>query len=265
MLNSDSIIGSWLAVAAVALVLGGAMVALIEIGRGLALRRFGREPDGQQAGVSTVDGAVFALFGLLIAFTFSGAGQRFDWRRALVTEEANAIGTAWLRLELLPSAAQPGLRTLFRSYLDSRLETYRKLPDAAAAYRELARSVQLQGQIWTQAVSAVREAPTPIAGMLLLPALNQMIDITTTRTVAAQMHPPSVVFFMLVALALVSALLAGYGMARGGQRSWVHVLAFAGIIATTVYVIVDMEYPRFGMIRVDAVDQVLKDLRQSMN
>ena len=224
-----------------------------------------REPGGQPSGVSAVDGAVFALFGLLIAFTFSGAGSRFDARRALVTEEANAIGTAWLRLDLLPPGAQPELRALFRTYLDSRLETYRKLPDVAAAQQELARSTELQGQIWTQAVSAMRESSTTIAGMLLLPALNQMIDITTTRTMATLMHPPLVVFFMLGALALVSALLAGYGMAAGGQRSWVHVISFAAVIAATVYVIVDMEYPRFGMIRVDAVDQVLRDLRHSMN
>ena len=261
---TDWIMGSWMSLAAVALLLGVGMVALIEAGRYLALRRMRREPGGSQAGVSAVDGAVFALFGLLIAFTFSGAGSRFDARRALVTEEANSIGTAWLRLDLLPPAAQPGLRALFRLYLDSRLEAYRKLPDVAAANQELARSTELQRQIWTQAVSAARESSTTTAGMLLLPALNQMIDITTTRAMATLMHPPVVVFLMLGTLALMSALLAGHGMASAGQRSWVHVLGFAIIIAATVYVIVDMEYPRFGMIRVDAADQVLRDLRQSM-
>ena len=261
----NSVIDNWMSLAAPAVLLGVGMVALIEVGRQLGLRRIRRTPAGQQSGVGAVEGAVFALFGLLIAFTFSGAGSRFDARRALVTEEANAIGTAWLRLELLPASAQPDLRALFRNYLDSRLETYRLLPDVAAARQELTRSVELQGQIWKQAVAAVRESSTTMAGMLLLPALNQMIDITTTRTMATQMHPPTVVFLMLGALALMSALLAGHGMASGRERSWVHVLCFATIIAATVYVIVDMEYPRFGMIRVDAVDQVLKDLRQSMN
>ena len=251
----DAVINSWMSLAALAVLFGVGMVALIEGGRHLALRRMRREPGGQQSGVSSVDGAVFALFGLLIAFTFSGAGSRFDARRALVTEEANSIGTAWLRLDLLPPAAQPGLRALFRTYLDSRLETYRKLPDVAAADQELARSVELQGQIWTQAVSAVRESSATTAGMLLLPALNQMIDITTTRVMATRMHPPVVVFLMLGALALMSALLAGHGMASAGQRSWVHVLGFAIIIAATVYVIVDMGIP-LQDVRVDAVDQV---------
>ena len=253
---------SWISFVAVALLLGVAIVGCIELGRSLGRRR---RTAGQAPGVGAMEGAVFALLGLLIAFTFSGAASRFDQRRMLVTEEANDIGTAWLRLDLLPADAQPALRELFRKYLDSRLATYRVLPDLAAAERELARSAQLQTQIWTQAVAATRRSESPVASMLLLPALNAMIDITTTRTMASRMHPPLIVFLMLGALALASALLAGHGMAEPATRNWMHVIGFAAIVAGTVYVIVDMEYPRIGLIRVDAVDQVLTDLRRSMD
>jgi hypothetical protein len=82
-----------------------------------------------------VEGSVFGLLGLLVAFTFSGASSRFDTRRHLIVEETNAIGTAYLRLDVLPSTVQPALRDSFRRYLDSRLAIYRKLPDAAAAKR----------------------------------------------------------------------------------------------------------------------------------
>jgi hypothetical protein len=200
---------------------------------------------------------------LLIAFTFSGAASRFDARRHLVVEEANAIGTAYLRLDLLPARAQPTLRESFRRYVEARLEVYRKLPDIAAAKRELENATKIQGLIWSQAVAACQEAPQP-ATMLLLPALNAMIDITTTRTVATRMHPPAVIFILLSVLALASSLLAGYSMAGGQARGWVHMLAFASIMAVTVYVIIDLEYPRLGLIRVDAIDQVLVELRESM-
>lgn len=83
-----------------------------------------------------MEGAVFALLGLLIAFTFSGAATRFDTRRQLIIEETSDIGTAYLRLDLLPVEAQPGLREKFREYVDARLEVYRKLPDIAAAKKE---------------------------------------------------------------------------------------------------------------------------------
>jgi hypothetical protein len=247
---------------AAALFLG--MLLLLELGRRIGTRRLARDTEGARAGLGAVEGAVFGLLGLLIAFTFSGAAARFDTRRQLVVEETNAIGTAYLRVDLLPADAQPALRETFRRYVDSRLDVYAKLPDIEAAKKELARSNEVQGELWTQAVAACRKFNSQPATMLLVPAMNQMIDIATTRTMAAQMHPPTIIFVMLAALALVSALLAGYGMAGGKSRSWIHMLGFAAIMALTVYVILDIEYPRLGSIRVDAFDQALVDLRQSM-
>ncbi|MBS1222559.1 MAG: hypothetical protein H6R23_2179 [Proteobacteria bacterium] len=245
------------------------MLLFLDIGRRIGGRRRAQDPEGAGAGTGAVDGAVFALLGLLVAFTFSGAAARFDTRRALIVEEANAIGTAYLRLDVVPASAQPALRDLFRRYVDSRLETYRKfrkLSDLDAAKAELAQSAKLQADIWNQAVAAGRlEGAPPAAAMLLLPALNQMIDITTTRTMAGQIHPPMVIFLMLFGLALASALLAGYGMAGGKSRDWLHMLAFAAVLALAIYVIIDIEYPRLGLIRVDAFDQVLVEVRASMN
>jgi hypothetical protein len=105
----------------VALGLFVGMLLFLEIGRRFGSRRLKEDAGGTGEGVTTVDGAVFALLGLLIAFTFSGASARFDHRRELIVEEANAVGTAYLRLDLLPAAAQPPLRESFRRYLDSRL------------------------------------------------------------------------------------------------------------------------------------------------
>jgi hypothetical protein len=240
------------------------MLVLLDVGRRIGRRQRARDPEGAVAGVGAVDGAVFALLGLLVAFTFSGAASRFDVRRQLIVEEANAIGTAYLRLDLLAPDAQLPLRDKFRRYVDARLEAYQKLPDVSAAYEALARATQLQQEIWSESVAASRTAPSAAAAMLLLPALNAMFDITTTRTMATRMHPPVIIFAMLVGLALASALLAGYGMAAGRSRSWVHTIGFAAAMAVAVYVIVDIEFPRLGFIRVDAFDQVLDDVRASM-
>jgi hypothetical protein len=242
------------------------MLLFLEIGRRIAVRRMKQDSGTAGEGVGAVDGAVFALLGLLIAFTFSGASSRFDTRRQLIVEETNDIGTAYLRLDLLPADAQPALRENFRRYLDARIDVYRKLPDLAAAKEHLAKANELQTQIWRQAVAASRaEGALPAAPVLLLPALNAMIDITTTRTMATLMHPPAVVFVMLFGLALAASLLAGYGMTGSKVRSWLHMLGFALVMAFAVYVILDLEYPRLGLIRVDAFDQALVDLRKSMN
>src|SRR5215475_7969280 len=93
------------------------MLLLLEVGRRIGLRRIAEEAEGARAGVTAVEGAVFGLLGLLIAFTFSGAASRFDTRRQLIVEETNAIGNAYLRLDLLPTDTQPALRDSFRRYL----------------------------------------------------------------------------------------------------------------------------------------------------
>jgi len=239
------------------------MIALLEWGRRLGRRHQGKDEERARAGLGAVEGAVFALMGLLVAFTFSGAASRFDARRQLIVEEANSIGTAWLRLDLLPPAAQPELRDLFRRYVDLRLAVYEKLPDLEAALADLDKANALQGVIWSNAVAASQQSPTPLAAQLI-PALNQMFDIAATRTASARMHPPPIIFVLLGVLALMSSLLAGYAMAGGKTRSWIHLIGFALIMATTVYVILDLEFPRLGIIRVDAFDQVLVELRQTM-
>lgn len=240
------------------------MLVLLEVGRMLGARRLARDPEGARAGVTAVEGALFGLLGLLIAFTFSGAASRLDARRKLINEEANAIGTAWLRLDLLPSDAQPAVRELFRQYLDSRLLTYAKIPDLPAVEAELARSTRIQGEIWKQSVAAVRAAPPGPSGTALLTALNAMFDIMTTRTMAARTHPPAIIYVMLAVLALAGALFAGDAMSSAKSRSWIHVFGFALVLSLTVYVILDLEFPRVGFIRLDAADRVLIELRESM-
>lgn len=238
-----------------------AMLLAQEIGVRVGRRRLAAGGEAP-TGLGAIEGAIFGLMGLMVAFTFHGAASRFDVRRQLVVQEANDIGTAYLRVDLLAPEAQPKLRDLFRRYVDARLEVYRKLPDVAAARAALATAEGLQREIWTAAVEAGRDRPQ--ATMLLLPALNAMLDITTTRTMALQTHPPIEVFAMLGFLAVACSLLAGYGMAGNRRRSPLHVVGFAAILTLTVFVILDYEFPRVGLIRLDAADQLLVDVRQSM-
>lgn len=239
-----------------------AMLVCLEIGHRIGSRRAAPEGEAGQAGFGVVEGAVFALLGLLVAFTFSGALSRFDDRRKLIVDEANAIGTAYLRIDVLPEAAREEMREKFRQYLDSRLAAYRAVPDMDAVAAELARANGMQQQIWSRAVTL--SAGSQSTAMLLLPALNQMFDIAATRTAASRMHPPHVVFGLLFSFSLLGALLAGNAMAGARSRRWLHSLAFAFALASAVYVILDMEYPRLGFIRVDAFDQVLVEVRQGM-
>ena len=232
------------------------MLVALELGRRLGRKRLGEEPSG----TTVIESALFALLGLLVAFTFSGAGERFDRRRELIIDETNAIGTAYLRVDMLLPDEQPAVRDGFRRYVEARLDVYRKLPDVAAARAELARGKAIQQEIWEHAIATRAPAPTTL---LLLPALNQMFDIATTRTLSSELHPPLTIFVMLGVLLLASGVFAGYGMASK-RRSWIHILGYALTLAVTMYVILDLEYPRLGLIRVDAFDHALVELQQAM-
>lgn len=237
------------------------MLLCFEGGRRLGRARIARDPDDLPKGSGPVEAAVLGLLGLLLAFTFSGAASRFEDRRHLVAEEANAIGTAYLRIDLVPTEAQPELRQLFRRYLDMRVDAYKHAADKTPKYSE---GAELQGQIWAKAVAACQRPDASYAAMLLLPALNEMIDITTTRIVATQNHPPEIIFVLLAGLNLVSSTLVGYVMCDTKVRNWFYMLLIAFTMSITMYVIIDMEYPRLGLIRVDAADKFLIDLRNDI-
>ena len=155
-------------------------------------------------------------------------------------------------------------KTCHESDLDSRIAAYGRLPDIVAFRTELARTAKLQGEIWSLAVPATAKASAPGTPILFLNALNSMFDIVTTRTENFHIHSPPVVFYLLGVLALACALFAGYDMASRKQRNLLHSLSFAAVLGVTVYVIVDLEYPRMGLINISDSDQVLIELRKSM-
>jgi hypothetical protein len=255
---------TWIAVLAAAGLFLSILIAL-DVGRRFGLARLATDPEGLEKGSGPAEGAVFGLLALLIAFTFSGAASRFEGRRQLLTEEANAIGAAYLRLDLLPEDVQPALRELFRRYTEVRSMTYRSSADFALTSERLAEGAALRKRIWTETVAAFQgPEPPPPAAPMVIPALNTMFDIATTRAMATRNHPPVIVFLLLFGISLVGALLVGYGTAVNKRRRWFHRLVFAAMLSLTVCVIVDLELPYVGLIRVDSGEQVLVELRQRM-
>jgi hypothetical protein len=237
----------------IAFLLFPAMILMLELGRQFRRRRAAAE------GSSAIEGAIFGLFGLLLAFTFSGAISRYDNHRLLLTQEVNDIGTAYLRINLLPTQTQPEMRQLFRDYTNSRLHLFDKVgPEISPE------TAQLQRTIWQRAMAAAGSpGASPDATKLLLPAINDMIDITSTRQNAFNMHPPEIVYWLLIAFSCGSAVMAGYSM-KPGSRDWLYTVALALAVTLTVYTIMDVEYPRRGLIRLRYHDDVLISLRDSM-
>ena len=242
-----------------AAVIGG-MVLMVEIGRRIAIRR----TPSTSTGTSTIVTYCFGLMSLLLAFTFYGAASLFDIRRDLIVQEANAIGTAYRRVDLLPQEAQPRLKEMIREYVHTRLETYQKILDLEGFKASLNQTAALQNEIWQEAVAGGHATGTPTAHLLLLPSLTQMFDLDTTRTAALEAHPPYTVTILLVLSVLVSSLLAGYELQARGRHSRMYRACYILVLATALIVITDYEYPRLGFARINVYDKIIAHVLDDM-
>ena len=246
-------------------------LVLMNWGRRLGARYLVREGTPTITGLGAIEGAVFGLMGLVLAFAISGALQRFDQRKELILQEANAISTAYARLDLLGNPAGPELQSVLKAYLGARIDLYQKgiafsLSRGAeiASVDHLARISELKAAIWDGTVAACTAADKRPVCILILPALNNMFDAARLRDGANERHPPHVVYVMLFGLGLGASLLAGFGMAATRSRSWVHMVIFAGALAIALFVVTDIEFPRLGFVRVGSFDHFLKAVYDQM-
>jgi hypothetical protein len=247
-----------------------ALVAL-HWGRSLGLRYRKHEGAGSMAGLGTVEGAIFGLMGLLLAFTISGALQRFDDRRQLVLQEATAGTVAYDRLGLFEGNIARELQSKLKDYVRARVDLYRMQHDFLLWHtaEDFSREQQDQlvlhkNNLWNAAVAACPKSAYQPACSLALPALNNLFEVARMRAGASEKHPPQIIYAMLFGLGLGCSLLAGFGMAASPARSWVHMILFAGTMAVALYIVTDMEYPRLGLIRIETFDHFLADAYEQM-
>jgi hypothetical protein len=246
-------------------------LSLLRLGQQLGSRHRKRNGADAAAGLATVEGAIFGLMGLLLAFTISGALQRFDDRRQLVIQEATAGTTAYDRLTLFGGDDARRLQGILKEYAQARVDLYRMPHDFLLLQRAEEFSDQQEGklltlksQLWEAAVAACPQPNYRPACALSLPALNSLFEVARLRAGAAEKHPPQIIFFMLFGLGLGCSLLAGFGMAASTGRSWIHMVTFAGTLAVALYIVTDMEYPRLGLIRIESFDHFLADAYEQM-
>lgn len=254
-----------LLIALFALGLFPAFLLAAELGRRLGLAYLARDPAGLPRGTGAAEASVYAVIGLILAFSFSGADSRFESRRHLIMSETNAISTAYMQLDLLPEPERSAVKKDFLAYLDSRIATYRDIHDEATLQAHRQRTAVLKDRIWRQSVASTLDRGShPNASTLLLPTLREMFDIATTRWLALTDHPPVAIFVLLTGMNMVGAMLSGFATSINEKRPWFYIWMLASVLSVTEYVIVDMEFPRIGLIRLDSADQYLVQLRQSM-
>lgn len=236
-----------------------ALLLGLEIGR-----RVGRAVRVEEAevGSAAADGVIFAVFGLIVAFTFSTSASRFDERRKLIVEQANALGTASLRLDALDPADRVPIRRLMIRWteLAQRIPAVDDKAEMAAVVNDAA---GLQSEVWRLAAAAVERKQQAALWAFVMSPINDWTNLSTSRLATNDLGTPPMVMPTVVVLSFVASVLAGFHMSRH-RRSWLHCVAFSGILALVIYVILDLNHPRSGLIRVDAMDVTIKQAEQSL-
>jgi len=242
----------------------GGMLLFLDLGWRFGVRQLAKYGEPSRAGVGKADAPVYALFGLLLGFTFSGAASRFNHRSEIASQQLTAITTAWQRVDALPPDLQAPVRSGFQSYVDALISMYHGEPSSADALREPAAVTRTRDDLWARSVAASLTDHGEKARMLLLPSLNEMFAVAESERLARRIHSPGLIFLMLAISALASAVFVGYALGSSPRRNWMYMVGSAATAAVAMYVIIELEYPRLGLLRANAIDQALVEFRTTM-
>ncbi|MCU0693773.1 MAG: hypothetical protein MUF54_20485 [Polyangiaceae bacterium] len=205
------------------------------------------EPHGH---VATIESALLGLLALLLGFAFAMAITRFDVRKQVVMEEANDLQTTFLRAQLLRQPYQAESSRLLRQYVDSRVAYYQAGADRQKIRDALERTSQLQVRLWTVALAAVRDNSDEVTTGYYVQSLNGLIDDHTKRLAAMENHVPEFILLLLFFVATMSIGVTGYSAGLKRARLLVLRAILAILVAATLLVIVDLDRPRRGLIKV---------------
>ena len=231
----------------------------VEIGYELGRWRHARAADEKEAPVGAMVASVLGLLAFMLAFTFSLAAQRFDARRQVVLDESNAIGTAWLRTRLLPEPEQTESARLLKEYVNVRI---RAVEDNQTS-EGIARSGELQQQLWSQATSAAAKNPASLMTSLYIQSLNEVIDVHAKRVlVGVRSRIPTSIWITLFGLALLGMMLTGYQAGLSATRRSPAMVFLALAFGGVLFLIVDLDRAHEGFLRVG--QQAMLDLQKSM-
>jgi hypothetical protein len=209
-------------------------------------RRVGPRDEAFDRQLGIVRNGSFALVAFLIGFAFSGAASRYVERLDVIVKEANALGTAWLRADTLPEPSRGQLKSALRDYATDRVDALRKdAVDPVLAH--IGKAGEFHARIWKAGLDGTRDNPQ--LALLVLPALNDVIDLHTTHLSASKRHLPVAILVGLLVTVGVSLGLAAFGHGQVGRRFAALDLLYGVMMAAALWMTIDLDYPRYGLIR----------------
>ncbi len=245
----------------IAVFLGTFMLVLLaaEIGYRLGAARLKGATHEKEEPVGAMVGSTLGLLAFMLAITFGLAGDYYQNKRVVLLEEANAVGTTWLRTDFLPESERDAARGLLREYVDVRLAAA-KTGEVEPAMR---RSADIHDLLWAQAQTIMNRDPGSEAVGLYIQTLNDMIDLHAKRiAVALRTSIPDTIWIGLYAIAFFAFGMMGYHNGLAATNRSFAALAVAITFSAVIWLIADLDTAQKGTLRVS--QQALVDLRESM-
>jgi hypothetical protein len=240
-------VASWIIAACLFAVLIGAL----EVGRWLGRRARANIDETAKSQASSLQGAILGLLALLLAFTLSMAISRYEARKQVIVDEANAIGTTYLRAKMLPPPHATEAVNLLRQYVATQLDLYNAGYDQARLQAVNQQTTQLQRQLWSIATTVSLEDNRSVPAGLFVQTLNDTIDFDAKRSAAFQNRVPSVVIWLLFGVAAVAVGMVGYNDGLGTRRHFIGALLIVVLLVAIIWVTIDLDLPQYGLIRVN--------------
>jgi hypothetical protein len=234
------------------------MIAFMYLGGWLHRRQAKGTIDLKESRTPIVS-AMMGLLAFLLAFSFGMSGSRFDARRQVIVNEANAMGTAILRADLYPDSLRAGFRADFKEYLEARITYFEAGSDVEKLLSALARSGSITERLWERATRNSRNPQLNVASLQMVPALNEMFDLATTRWIGEVSRVPDIVVWMLFTVSIVSAFFHGYTYAD--RMDWFAGISFCLLTAVVIYITLDLDRPRRGVIGLAVPHEAVLELR----
>lgn len=215
---------------------------------GLRVRAFIIKKTGNETieGIGAIEGSLLGLLALMLSFTFSMSSARHDKRIDIVIQEANDIGTAILRADLYPDSLRNPMRIEFKKYVEVRINFFEVGNDLKKIMEANDSAAAIQTRIWDMVAKAGQDREHMHRSAQMVPALNQMIDIVTTRNGALIAKVPDLIIYLLFLLSLTSSFILGYS--GGAKNDWVISISFTIMISMAIFMILDLDRPRTGII-----------------
>jgi len=244
------------------------LLAAMLLGAELGYRfgRRGRQTHNEltRTQIISIQAATLGLLALLLGFTFSMAISRFEYRKQMVVQESNAIGTAALRSQFLPTSRDEEVNKLFRRYVEIRLGSVLHTLQGSSGREQLDLEIRtIQRQLWRIASEAAEAEPRSIPLGMFTHAMNEVINIKSQRDIAVANHVPESVLLFLFAFAVLAAVVLGYGNGLVGGRIMSLTAAYCVIVGLAIMLIIDLDHPQQGLARTS--QQSMIELQEIMD